>query len=217
MNEISKGEGRTVLFVSHNMAAVKSLCNQGIVLEHGKVLFSSDADTAVDYYLSNASKVKDTSLVDRRDRLGNSRLLITGIDFLNEKNEMVSQVISGDMLKVRLNLKKNDAVDYSKLFVGLSFHDNQENKVVSFLSDEMGSNFSHLADKNYIELNIPNLYLRAGIYDITFQLSGGSTKAADFIDMVEKAAEIIVLPGDIWNSGKTSRPGNYAVFPAHFV
>ncbi|CAM3812732.1 ABC transporter ATP-binding protein [Flavobacterium cucumis] len=55
MNDVSKGEGRTVLFVSHNMAAVKSLCNKGIVLEHGKVVFNSDAESAVNYYLERES------------------------------------------------------------------------------------------------------------------------------------------------------------------
>lgn len=51
MGDISKGQGRTVLFVSHNMSAVKSLCSKAIVLENGKVAFSSDADSAVNYYL----------------------------------------------------------------------------------------------------------------------------------------------------------------------
>jgi lipopolysaccharide transport system ATP-binding protein len=46
------------LFVSHNMAAVKSLCTKGIVLEHGKVVFSSDAESAVNYYLEKESAEK---------------------------------------------------------------------------------------------------------------------------------------------------------------
>ena len=51
MGEISQGEGRTVLFVSHNMAAVKSLCNRGIVLENGLVSLNGEVDSAIDYYL----------------------------------------------------------------------------------------------------------------------------------------------------------------------
>jgi lipopolysaccharide transport system ATP-binding protein len=52
MQDISKGEGRTVLFVSHNMAAVKSLCTRGIVLEHGKVVFEGGIDEAIENYLN---------------------------------------------------------------------------------------------------------------------------------------------------------------------
>ena len=53
MQDISREGGRTVLFVSHNMAAVKSLCTRGIVLENGSVKFEGEINEAVDYYLSN--------------------------------------------------------------------------------------------------------------------------------------------------------------------
>lgn len=54
MQDISKGEGRTVLFVSHNMAAVKGLCTRGIVMEKGKVSFEGSVDDCIDQYLKNA-------------------------------------------------------------------------------------------------------------------------------------------------------------------
>ncbi|PWK18640.1 ABC transporter ATP-binding protein [Xanthomarina spongicola] len=57
MQDISKGDGRTVLFVSHNMAAVKSLCSRAIVLEHGKTVFEGETDDAVDFYLENANTI----------------------------------------------------------------------------------------------------------------------------------------------------------------
>ncbi|MDQ7947334.1 MAG: ABC transporter ATP-binding protein [Pedobacter sp.] len=60
MGEVSKGEGRTVLFVSHNMDAVNALCKSGIVLENGVVGFIGDAGASVDYYQSNGAAVKDT-------------------------------------------------------------------------------------------------------------------------------------------------------------
>jgi len=53
MNDISTGQGRTVLFVSHNMAAVKSLCNKGIILEAGMLKFQSNSiDKAIEKYNS---------------------------------------------------------------------------------------------------------------------------------------------------------------------
>lgn len=57
MQDIAKGQGRTVLFVSHNMAAVKSLCNKGIVLEHGKVIFKGGIDACIDEYLKNGNNI----------------------------------------------------------------------------------------------------------------------------------------------------------------
>ena len=55
MNDVSKGEGRTVLFVSHNMAAVKSLCSSGIVLKNGIMSFQGTAENAVAQYLAGES------------------------------------------------------------------------------------------------------------------------------------------------------------------
>jgi lipopolysaccharide transport system ATP-binding protein len=53
MGDVSKGEGRTVLFVSHNMDAVKKLCNTGILLQHGNLLQTGSIDSTLDSYLLN--------------------------------------------------------------------------------------------------------------------------------------------------------------------
>lgn len=65
MNDVAKGNGRTVLFVSHNMAAVKSLCTRGVVLQNGTQVFDGTSNDAVDFYLStgtevNAKNIKET-------------------------------------------------------------------------------------------------------------------------------------------------------------
>jgi lipopolysaccharide transport system ATP-binding protein len=53
MQDISREGGRTVLFVSHNMAAVKSLCTRGVLLENGKVVFVGEIEDVIARYLSN--------------------------------------------------------------------------------------------------------------------------------------------------------------------
>ncbi|TDE46049.1 ABC transporter ATP-binding protein [Flavobacterium rhamnosiphilum] len=63
MQDISRGQGRTVLFVSHNMAAVKSLCTRGIVMENGKVKLIGAIDEIVDYYLNSNQVYKDLNLL----------------------------------------------------------------------------------------------------------------------------------------------------------
>ncbi|MFC6098049.1 ABC transporter ATP-binding protein [Flavobacterium qiangtangense] len=59
MQDISKGEGRTVVFVSHNMAAVKSLCTRGIVMEHGGIVFEGGIEECVNnYQISNLDQTE---------------------------------------------------------------------------------------------------------------------------------------------------------------
>nr|WP_315182232.1 ABC transporter ATP-binding protein [uncultured Flavobacterium sp.] len=62
MQDISKTGGRTVLFVSHNMAAVKSLCTRGIVMENGEVVLDSTVENAVNYYLSGNSETQNKKI-----------------------------------------------------------------------------------------------------------------------------------------------------------
>jgi lipopolysaccharide transport system ATP-binding protein len=62
MGEVQKGEGRTILFVSHNMAAVKTLCHRGIVLENGLMKFNGDATGAVTCYLKGDHETNNFKL-----------------------------------------------------------------------------------------------------------------------------------------------------------
>ena len=56
MQEVSQGEGRTVLFVSHNMFSIRKLCTTGIVLKNGSIDYLGSATDAIDFYLNNATK-----------------------------------------------------------------------------------------------------------------------------------------------------------------
>lgn len=64
MQDVSKGEGRTVLFVSHNMAAVKSLCQKGIVLENGQLAYQGNIDDSLRYYLNSGAQYEGKKIID---------------------------------------------------------------------------------------------------------------------------------------------------------
>lgn len=59
MKDVAKGSGRTVLFVSHNMIAVKSLCHNGIILENGMIKETGDIETVVSHYLNGESAIEN--------------------------------------------------------------------------------------------------------------------------------------------------------------
>jgi lipopolysaccharide transport system ATP-binding protein len=86
MGEVSKGEGRTVLFVSHNMAAVKELCSSGILLANGKLADVNSAEKVVNKYLDQniTININDTKVINNSNiRRGNGEIRITevkGID-----------------------------------------------------------------------------------------------------------------------------------------
>ena len=55
MSEVSESEGRTILYVSHNMNTIRRLCDRCIVLDEGKVVFDGDVEKGISIYLSNKS------------------------------------------------------------------------------------------------------------------------------------------------------------------
>lgn len=64
MQDVSKGEGRTVLFVSHNMAAVRSLCTRGVMLKNGMVNFMGSISDTLDHYLKNDDNNQKEKIID---------------------------------------------------------------------------------------------------------------------------------------------------------
>src|SRR5687767_2494641 len=84
MNSVSKQEGRTVLFVSHNMAAIQNLCNISMVLSSGRVsLPLTDTETAVSHYLEKVFIRSENKIGDRKDRSGLGEIRITDFKITN--------------------------------------------------------------------------------------------------------------------------------------
>ena len=99
MNDLSAKQGRTVLFVSHNMAAVKSLCNKGIILEKGRLEFQGDSiDTTIDVYnnIGGIGKLPTPSLWLNDGKFYNKNFTPTRMEILNMKNEAIIEDIKYD-------------------------------------------------------------------------------------------------------------------------
>ena len=131
MQDVSRGEGRTVLFVSHNMAAVRSLCQRGIVLENGGMVFDGTAEEAVERYI-NGEKVKEggkivDSIQKKKDYLEISEILINGTaenhTELKNGQEFLDIVIRGETreamkCEVKFIIKKLDGTPMAALIEG---------------------------------------------------------------------------------------------------
>ena len=215
MQDISKGDGRTVLFVSHNMAAVKSLCTRAIVLEHGTSVFEGGTDEAVEFYLKSNKTTNYTKLKDRADRTGNGKAKLVNVEILNSKNEIVDSVISGEFLRIKLYFNLNE-IPKSKLIIGIEISDLNEDLKTLIVSDEMDVNINDLLAKGYLNLDFERFNLRGGNYFVKVLISEGSTLKSDQLDNIEKAFSINVLPGDFYNVGIINRSYNCYVVDCKF-
>ncbi len=91
MKKVSEEEGRTVLYVSHNMATVKSLCNRCIVLSHGQLAFEGETDEAIAVYMQN-EKLDNTVFFDvaeeKRHPKCNKRHLMQNLHLYDSKSNV---------------------------------------------------------------------------------------------------------------------------------
>lgn len=129
MKDVSKGEGRTVLFVSHNMAAVKSMCQTGYLLQNGIIIDKGNIDNVVAHYLkgdsviSNYKKWTDNDIVSRNG----FELLEFGVRKRNTNFEEVMRVDDELEIIVRYQLTR----EFNQLHLTLHYKDEQGNKLFS--------------------------------------------------------------------------------------
>lgn len=214
MQDISRGEGRTVLFVSHNMAAVKSLCTRGIVLENGEVVFKGEVESAISFYLSKSEIKSEITLSERTDRIGNNSIFkFTNISITDLFNNKVESILSGD--PCRINLKFIYCCDdLSKIKITVGLKNNKSELVCFWASDELG--FKLNKNSNCISLTIPKLMLRGGIYKFWLFSSYDTTAENNFCDIIESVKTIQILPSDYWEIGKINRTNAIALIDGKF-
>ena len=109
MQDVSRGEGRTVLFVSHNMGAVKNLCKRGIVLNQGQVAFDGGVEEAINYYTdSNVKNCERKVIINDRDHREGT--LPKDLEFVEAEmlNPDLEHLATDEPLQFRVKIKKNN-------------------------------------------------------------------------------------------------------------
>lgn len=211
MQDISKGEGRTVLFVSHNMAAVKSLCTKGIVLENGSVVFKGNSEEAVNYYLDNAYRVASKPVIEREDRKGNKKLLVKDIYIETIEGTKVGEVHSGEEYYINIGYEKTKPIDPKQLTIVLQFKNDNDELVTTIATDELGVVFSDIPEIGKIQIHIPKLQFREGNYSLSYMISEklAFNTPHEVIDYLADAFVMSVIRGDYWKSGILNRPRGF--------
>jgi len=111
MQDVSKGEGRTVLFVSHNMASVKSLCTKGILLKNGMVDYSGTVEDTINRYLKYNEASRKGKIIENVQYV-KPTLHITKIE-INGTENSESVLLSGQKsLKVRIEGETTERMKY---------------------------------------------------------------------------------------------------------
>ena len=111
MNDVSVNQGRTVLFVSHQMDAIRRLCNQIAVLENGSLMCLGNTDEGINHYLKgNSGSTAKRSWADNLVKPGNEYVTLEEVSVCNSRNELVETVFTHEevVIKIIYRLKKRN-------------------------------------------------------------------------------------------------------------
>ncbi|MBM6499848.1 polysaccharide ABC transporter ATP-binding protein [Flavobacterium macrobrachii] len=163
MGDISKGQGRTVLFVSHNMAAVQSLCNHGIVLVNGSVSFDGEISNAINHYLQQGNA--SSTISDKLITIGNDSFIVN-YKLLDEEFQERTSFRSNSNIVVDLLIKSENTVDFKNYVFELKIIDIFGN-IISVISSYLsGFILNKKTNELILRINIGPINFMKGDYKI---------------------------------------------------
>ena len=165
MQDVSKTEGRTVLFVSHNMTSIKALCKRGIILKNGLLVDDGDVDSVVTHYLRGDSSIENYKCWEQPEIKKNGfELLEIGI---RRKGSGYGDVMRMDQeLEVLVRYRLDHAID--DFWITMHLKNEQGNKVFSFGGGGRCYDKHHEAGEYLQTCTIPANFLNWGNYAIDF-------------------------------------------------
>lgn len=163
MDEVSRTQGRTVLFVSHNMGALLTLCSRGIVLNSGRIVGDCDVTRAVAAYTEYTADVNEP-IEASADRQGSQEVIFSDLYLTNDRGEKIEYVLAGTDVRVVIKLKANAAV--SKVDIGLLLHDSYGALNAVLYSSFQNRYFSFTGGRHCVTLEIRDVFLSQGIWSL---------------------------------------------------
>lgn len=199
MQDISKGEGRTVLFVSHNMAAVKSLCTRAIVLENGKKIFEGSTEECITAYLKLGEvNVLKSNIGEIKERKGGDKLRFKSILFEDFEGNSIVTPLSGMKIKVRILF--DTKVDFKNVEFRLQFQDVHGYLVSTLNNYHTNGLFNINKDCKEVVCEIEKFPLINGAYNSNLRAINFDGK--EILDEVNECFTFNVEKGDFYQTGK---------------
>ncbi|HHW78742.1 MAG TPA: ABC transporter ATP-binding protein [Xanthomonadaceae bacterium] len=194
--------GTTLLFVSHNPGAIKTLCSRAVLLDQGILIRDGEPDNILDYYNAIiATQAADQQIREVESdvqksviRSGNQAAVIQTVDML-DTNGSVRAVRIGDPVRFRAHVVVSEKL--AELTVGFLIRDRLGNDVFGTNTWHLGTSRQNLCagESCWVEFELPALNLGVGNYSVSFALHSGETHVANNYDWWNQALVFQVIPG----------------------
>ncbi len=202
MSEVSRS-GRTVLFVSHNMATIINLCTKALVLERGRLAFEGPCEEGVRLYVKgcNAESASEVDLLDHPRRRAGSRPILGRIRVLDADGEPADQIPCGEPVQIELEVDPRCTISRPHFAVG--FEDMLGCRlftVATYLTDTWTPGDGQ---PRRIRCRVDQMPLTPGRYSIS--LNAGPREWV-WTDVIDQALWLDVLENDFFGNGRIPNP-----------
>lgn len=197
MQDVSRGEGRTVLFVSHNMSSIRHLCQKGVVLENGELVFSGTAEESINYYMASNSYELVTSDLRNcpRPKDCDGKIRFLSVAFLNRENQPIIPH-SGQFVRIQMELDVMEELTSGKLSIDLFSQWNS--LLMNFPSFVMNGDMTLHKGRCLVNCEIDRLPLTGGTYILSLW-AANEQRCSDYL---ESAVRMDVQDDDYFHTGK---------------
>jgi lipopolysaccharide transport system ATP-binding protein len=193
--------GRTVFFVSHQLAAVESLCSRVLVLEKGSVAMDGDPQAGINYYIESLRKTAASqSLAERSDRGGTGAARFTAVRLYDGEGRLTDQIACGGQLVLEADAVASDPLVSPQCVFIISTARGQ--RLFRLHSGDWLGSPQPLDGRATYRCSVRNLNLMPGRYSVRLRLLDCDEDICDDLDM---AAELTVVPRDV--EGANRVPG----------
>lgn len=187
-------EGRTVLFVSHNMAAVQGLCTRAALLDHGRLVQHGPPREVIGWYLQTAASTDPVPLEQRRDRTGDGSTRMTSVQIESTDPDKVIRCTS----RLRLTIHYGGAHPLRRARFIAEVYDYTNIGLFALDSEATGGLPESLPSEGVVHCTTAPINLTPGRCMVNLRLQKGSADA----DYVKVAAEFDVESDDFFGTGK---------------
>lgn len=194
MGDISKNDGRTILFVSHNLSAIRNLCHKGIYLESGRVKSYSSIEHILSDYLNDKKMLPEYAFAEKKYP-SYLKSYIEKVVFLGSDGNPKSSFEMGEEIMIRLDIELLER--FNSLDVNVRLDDIYGTGIAGWRTKEVDFEIKPENNKVQIFLKIKNLNVFNGIYTLDLNVSSG-------LEIIDRLSDmnLEILPSKVGSFNK---------------
>lgn len=211
MKDVSSS-GRTILFVSHQMAAIQNLCDKCLYLKNGEVVDYGFSEKVISKYLLSSQASSSIELQERQDRSGNGWVKFQSIIYKDNTGAIITSAISGSSLNIEFTMLSSASKELSNLNITVGIDDENEQRIAQLNNQNTNQLFDQINPGIFkINIHIPVIPFKSGRYAIALFASVNG----EITDWIQDATSLDIESGDFFKTGRLPEEGQGSVYVNH--